>query len=315
MGLFLGLDTSNYTTSAALYDSSNDTVLHSRKLLPVREGELGLRQNEAVFAHVKQMPEVINGLLGDKQYRFDAVGYSAAPRDVEGSYMPCFLVGEMLAKVLAAQCNASIYPFSHQAGHIAAALYSADRLELLQKPFVAFHFSGGTTEGLLVKPSVKNIMEITQLSATLDISIGQAIDRVGAMLGLAFPAGKELEQLALTCDVNSNIRIQLKGMNCCLSGLENQCKAMLENGTEKNEIAKYCLDYISETILAMSQAVLLEHGDIPRVYAGGVTSNSIVRSKITKWLGGVFATPELSSDNAVGIAILTYLKYTRMCLC
>ncbi len=311
MGLFLGIDTSNYTTSTALYDSSNQTVIHSRKLLPVREGELGLRQSDAVFAHVKQLPEVINGLLGDKQYKFDGVGYSARPRDVEGSYMPCFLVGEMLARVLANQSGAPLCDFSHQAGHIAAALYSAGRLDLMQKEFVAFHFSGGTTEGLLVRPDRERVLAIQQISGTLDLNAGQVIDRVGGMLGLKFPAGKELEQLALTCDEEFPVRVKLKGLDCCLSGVENQCRDLLAKGTLKNAVAKYCLDYICATVKAMSEAVILEYGDLPRVYAGGVTSNGLLRAEISEWLGGVFATPELSSDNAVGVALLGYLRCRR----
>ena len=311
MGLFLGIDTSNYTTSTALYDSSNQTVIHSRKLLPVREGELGLRQSDAVFAHVKQLPEVINGLLGDKQYKFDGVGYSARPRDVGGSYMPCFLVGEMLARVLANQSGAPLCDFSHQAGHIAAALYSAGRLDLMQKEFVAFHFSGGTTEGLLVRPDRERVLAIQQISGTLDLNAGQVIDRVGGMLGLKFPAGKELEQLALTCDEGLPVRVKLKGLDCCLSGVENQCRDLLTKGTPKNAVAKYCLDYICATVKAMSEAVILEYGDLPRVYAGGVTSNSLLRAEISEWLGGVFATPELSSDNAVGVALLGYLRCRR----
>lgn len=315
MGLFLGLDTSNYTTSTALYDSSNNTVTHSRKLLPVREGELGLRQSDAVFAHVKQLPEVIGGLLGDKQYRFEGVGCSTRPRDVEGSYMPCFLVGEMLARVLAGQSGAPLTSVSHQAGHIAAALYSANRLDLLQKEFVAFHFSGGTTEGLWVKPNRRTVMEIRQVSGTLDLNAGQVVDRVGGMLGLAFPAGKELERLALTCETEYPVRIKLKGMNCCLSGVENQCRDMLAKGAHKNEVAKYCMDVICATVQAMSEAIMLECGDIPRVYAGGVTSSSMVRARVTQWLGGVFATPELSSDNAVGVAVLAFLESQRVSLC
>jgi len=311
MGLFLGIDTSNYTTSTALYDSSNDTVTHSRKLLPVREGELGLRQSDAVFAHVKQLPEVINSLLGDKQYKFDGVGYSARPRDVEGSYMPCFLVGEMLAKVLANQSSAPLYDFSHQAGHIAAALYSANRLDLLKREFVAFHFSGGTTEGLWVKPDRDCVMQIKQVSGTLDLNAGQVVDRVGGMLGIPFPAGKELEKMALTCNTDYHVRVKLKGMDCCLSGVENQCRDMLAKGSQKNEVAKFCLDTICATVQAMSEAIMLECGDIPRVYAGGVTSNSLVRNHISQWLGGVFATPELSSDNAVGVALLAYLRAQR----
>lgn len=307
MGLFLGLDTSNYTTSAALYDSSNDTVTHSRKLLPVREGELGLRQSDAVFAHVKQLPDVACGLLADKLYRFEGVGCSVRPRDVEGSYMPCFLVGEMLARVLAAQSAAPLTEWSHQAGHVAAALYSAKRLDLLQKKFIAFHFSGGTTEGLLVKPSREHVFEITQVCGTLDLNAGQVIDRVGVMLGLAFPAGRELEKLALACKAPAPVQAKLKGMDCCLSGVENQCRTLLERGAPKSAIARFCIDSVVAAVQGMTQAVLLEYGQLPCVYAGGVASNSILRGTVSEWLGGVFATPELSSDNAVGIAVLAHL--------
>ena len=307
MGLFLGLDTSNYTTSAAIYDSSNDSVLHSRKLLPVREGELGLRQSDAVFAHVKQLPDVVSGLVSDRLCRFEGVGYSARPRDVEGSYMPCFLVGEMLARVMASQSAAPLYPVSHQAGHVVAALYSAKRLDLLQKEFVAFHFSGGTTEGLLVRPSREHVMLIKQISGTLDLNAGQVIDRVGVMLGLPFPAGKHLERLALTCEMPLRTEARIKGMDCCLSGVENQCKSLYEKGSSKSTVARFCLDSVIAAVQAMTQAVILEYGDLPRVYAGGVTSCSLLRDSIEQWLGGVFATPELSSDNAVGVAVLAYL--------
>lgn len=308
MGLFLGLDTSNYTTSAAIYDSSNDTVTHSRKLLPVREGEMGLRQSDAVFAHVKQLPDVVSGLLGDRLYRFSGVGCSVRPRDVEGSYMPCFLVGEMLARVLAGQSAVPLSEWSHQAGHVAAALYSARRLDLLHKKFIAFHFSGGTTEGLLVRPSREHVFEIVQLCGTLDLNAGQVIDRVGVMLGLPFPSGKELEKLALTCEAPLRAQAKLKGMDCCLSGVENQCRALYEKGVPKNTVARFCMDSVVAAVQGMTQAVLLEYGDLPCVYAGGVTSNSLLRGTISEWLGGVFATPELSSDNAVGIAVLAHLQ-------
>ena len=311
MGLYLGVDTSNYTTSVALYDSSNRSVVHSRKLLPVRKGEIGLRQSDAVFAHVKQLAEVAGAVLGGKLYRLDGVGYSARPRDVEGSYMPCFLVGQMLATVLAQQSSAPLYDFSHQAGHVMAALYSAGRMDLVGKEFAAFHFSGGTTEGLLVRPDQERILAIRQVSKTLDLNAGQVIDRVGVMLGLPFPAGKELERLASAYQTPFPIRVKLKGLDCCLSGVENQCRDMLQKGRPREMVARYCLDVICATVKAMAEAVLLEYGEMPLVFAGGVTSNRQVRETVCQWLDSVFATPELSSDNAVGTAVLAYLRRQR----
>lgn len=163
----------------------------------------------------------------------------------------------------------------------------------------------------MVRPHAQKIMEITPVCGTLDLSAGQVVDRVGGMLGLQFPAGKELEQLALTCDTQYPVKVKLKGMNCCLSGVENQCRNMLEKGAAKNEVAKYSMDFICATVQAMSEAVMLECGEVTRVYAGGVASSSMVRDSIGQWLGGVFATPELSSDNAVGTAVLAWLRSKR----
>ena len=92
---FLGLDTSNYTTSAALYISEEQRIVQSKQLLPVREGELGLRQSDAVFHHTKQLPDMIEQLSAQySDISPSVVTASARPRNIEGSYMPCFLVGE-----------------------------------------------------------------------------------------------------------------------------------------------------------------------------------------------------------------------------
>ena len=63
MPYYLGIDTSNYTTSCALYNSDTDTVVHRKKLLPVKKGELGLRQSDAVFHHTVQLPELMRELF------------------------------------------------------------------------------------------------------------------------------------------------------------------------------------------------------------------------------------------------------------
>ena len=94
MARYLGLDTSNYTTSAAIYDAEADILCQEKKLLPVKEGTLGLRQSDAVFHHTRQLPEIVEALLHDGGASdVAAVGASERPGSEPGSYMPCFLVG------------------------------------------------------------------------------------------------------------------------------------------------------------------------------------------------------------------------------
>ena len=196
MPYFLGIDTSNYTTSASLYDSDSGEMLMKKKLLPVKEGECGLRQSDAVFHHVQQLPEITGELFSTFTDKITAVGVSSRPRNVEGSYMPCFMVGLTAARIIAQTHRIPLYTFSHQEGHIAAALFSTKRIDLFEREFIAFHVSGGTTEGLCIRPGSKDIFDITLAAKTLDLNAGQLIDRVGVMMGLKFPCGMELEKLA-----------------------------------------------------------------------------------------------------------------------
>lgn len=311
MSAFLGIDTSNYTTSAALFDSEANTIIQSKKLLPVKAGELGLRQSDAVFAHVKQLGDMVQNVFDEYREEITAIGVSTRPRDIDGSYMPCFLVGEMAANCLGAALKAPILPFAHQQGHVAAALYSAGRLDLFLERFIAFHLSGGTTEALLVEPSAERIIRCTKIGGSMDLKAGQAVDRVGVMLGLPFPAGKCLEELALKSDRKFKIKPVMKGTECCLSGVENKCRKMLENGEKPEDIALFCLKSVEAALCGMTDATLSEYGKLPLVYAGGVMSNCIIRNTIENKYGGIFAKPEFSSDNAAGIAVLAAEAYKR----
>lgn len=311
MSAFLGIDTSNYTTSAALFDSEANTIIQSKKLLPVKAGELGLRQSDAVFAHVKQLGDMVQNVFDEYREEITAIGVSTRPRDIDGSYMPCFLVGEMAANCLSAALNVPVLPFAHQQGHVAAALYSAGRLDLFRERFIAFHLSGGTTEALLVEPSAERIIRCTKIGGSMDLKAGQAVDRVGVMLGLPFPAGKYLEELALKSDRKFKIKPVMKGTECCLSGIENKCRKMLENGEKPEDIALFCLKSVEAALCGMTDATLSEYGKLPLVYAGGVMSNCIIRNTIENKYGGIFAKPEFSSDNAAGIAVLAAEAYKR----
>lgn len=297
----LGIDTSNYTTSAAWYDGQQGE--NSSRLLTVKPGELGLRQSDALFQHVVHFPDVLQKitepLLCNKVL---AVGASYAPRAVEGSYMPCFQAGVSQGKAIALALGVPYYGFSHQEGHFAAVLYSAGRLDLLDKPYLAWHLSGGTTELVLAHQS-------KIIGGTEDLSAGQLIDRTGQLLGLDFPAGKALDALAARGEVK---RFPVKVHDCkfSLSGMENQVQARFKAGAPKEEVAAFALATVCGAVKKATEQALLQYGDLPVIFTGGVSSNAMLRS-VMEPFGGIFGSPEYSTDNAMGIAVLTYLYETR----
>lgn len=311
MPLFLGVDTSNYTTSVAVYDSDKNKVTHARKLLPVKEGALGLKQSDAVFSHVKQLGDVCAKCMEEINSMPVAVGVSTRPREQEGSYMPCFLVGECAADFVSSVLKIPKYPFAHQSGHVAAAIYSTGVEELYNKEHLAFHFSGGTTECVHITPNKHSIFSAEIIATSLDLKAGQAVDRVGKMLGLAFPAGKHMDELSHKSQKKFKIKPVFKGMNCCISGLENKCQKMLDQAQPKEDIAKYCIAYIVEVAKEMLCKAREMHPNLPVVFSGGVMSNSMIRQELAEHQGVYFGEVEFSSDNAAGIAVLAYLKHTQ----
>ncbi len=304
----LGIDTSNYTTSAAVYDPASDAVVQVKRLLTVRSGERGLRQSDALFQHTRALPELLEQLCGQAPAPYQAIGVSVRPRDAEGSYMPCFLAGVSAARAAACAGGIPCFSFSHQCGHIAAALYSAHRLDLVDKEFIAFHVSGGTTEALLVHADRERILSCRLIGSTLDLNAGQAIDRVGVMMGLDFPCGPALEQLALKSSGAARVRPVIRGCDCSLSGVENQCRALLERGEAKENVARFCLDSIGAALDRMAAAALAEYGPHELVFSGGVMSNSLIRAGLTARYPAFFAQPAFSCDNAAGTAVLAAIK-------
>jgi N6-L-threonylcarbamoyladenine synthase len=309
MSLFLGIDTSNYTTSVALIDADNK-VIQKKRLLPVKDGERGIRQSDAVFHHTKAYPELLEELLKDVSEPITAIGVSVTPTTEKGSYMPCFLVGESVATSLSSALKVPLFKFSHQQGHIAAALYSANKTELFNSKFIAFHVSGGTTDAVLCEAE-NNTLKITPVASSNDLKAGQAVDRIGVKMGFLFPCGKELEKLALKSEKIYKNKIKLYDGDCSLSGLENKCLKMIENGESNEDTAKFLLTYIADTLSEMVKNIFSEYGELPLVFAGGVMSNSIIREIITSRFSAFFAEPEFSCDNAAGIAVLTKLNYEK----
>ena len=292
----IGFDTSNYTTSVAYFDGQEG--VNCSQLLPVKPGELGLRQSDAVFSHTKSLPELTGRLFSHVQ-GIDAIAVSTRPRAVEGSYMPCFLVGYSHAKLLSDALQVPLFEVSHQQGHVAACLFSAGRMDLMDKPHLAWHLSGGTTELLLIEPDGKNV-KATRIGGTTDISAGQLIDRAGVMLDLPFPAGKHLDALAKEAVNRDVFKVKCPGLEFSLSGVQNKVQQYALTNSPA-ETAAYTLRCVCHAVQAATRNAQQAYPSLEVVFSGGVTANSMLRSVMKD---AIFCQPQYSTDNALGVAVL-----------
>lgn len=224
--------------------------------------------------------------------------------------MPCFLAGQSQAEVLAAALGVPLYRFSHQQGHIAASLWSAGRMDLMQRPHLAWHLSGGTTELLLVEPEEKNV-KATKIGGTSDISAGQLIDRTGVLLGLQFPAGKALDALSAQAEKVKPFPVKVENCTFSLSGMENKVKQMAEKGEAPETVARFALETVARAVVKATRQALERFPGLPVLCSGGVASNSLLRQVMERECGAIFAQPRFSTDNAMGTAILTWRALER----
>ena len=297
----IGIDTSNYTTSIAYFDGTDGE--NCSKLLPVKQGELGLRQSDAVFAHIKSLPELSGRLFSHIQGNpITAVGVSTRPRAVDGSYMPCFMVGYSHAKMLSDLLNVPLVEVSHQQGHVAASLWSAGHMELMDQPHLAWHLSGGTTELLLVEPEGKNV-RCTKIGGTTDISAGQLIDRTGQLLELPFPSGKHLDALSREAVLKETFKVKCSNMEFSLSGVQNKVQQFHAAHNAPVETAAYALRCVAKAVYQATEQALKAYPGLRVVFSGGVASNAMLRDVIAP-LNPIFSQPQFSTDNAMGVAVL-----------
>lgn len=308
--VIVGIDTSNYTTSFAILSSDGELIANLKRPLPVKIGERGLRQSDAVFAHIKNIPDIIDEA---REYLVDskivAVGVSERPRNIDGSYMPCFLVGVAEAEGISAAASAPLYKYSHQCGHVMAAVFSSGNFDLLSKEFLAYHVSGGTTEMMRVKYNGSGF-DSELVGCTADLNAGQLIDRVGVYMGLGFPCGKEMESLALECKtVPRATRPKVTDFKINLSGVENQAVKLYNDSKDKSATCAFVFDHVGKALIALTDSYFEKIGACDLLFAGGVMSNTIIKEMIKKKYNASFAPPMLSSDNAVGVAYLAYRRY------
>ena len=299
----IGIDTSNYTTSIAYFDGAGGE--NCSKLLPVKAGELGLRQSDAVFAHIKSLPELSGRLFSHIEARnITAVGVSTRPRNVEGSYMPCFMVGYSHGKLLAEALGVPLIEVSHQEGHVAASLWSAGHLELMNEPHLAWHLSGGTTELLLVEPEGKSV-KCTRIGGTTDISAGQLIDRTGLLLNLPFPSGKHLDALSKEAQGREVFKVKCTNGEFSLSGVQNKVQQFHSAHGDAAETAAYALRCVIGAVCTATAQAMKAYPGCRVVFSGGVSANSMLR-ELTQPFDPVFSQPQFSTDNAMGVAVLAH---------
>lgn len=301
----LGFDTSCYTTSVAAVDLAGKPVASCRRLLPVPQGERGLRQSEAVFIHVRQLPGLMEEMAGHiRGRRVVAVCASTQPREEQGSYMPVFQAGDAQARGVAALLGVPCFASNHQRGHLEAALVDAG---VAEGPLLALHLSGGTTELLAYDGE-----RIKLLGGSLDLHAGQVVDRTGVALGLSFPAGPHLEELARRGASQARLPVSMErqGLCCHLSGAETQLQRWIAAGElSPEDIAREVYDLLARTVARMVAAGSRETGLRQALLAGGVASSMLFREMVTSRMEKLdrsmrlhFGKPEYSGDNAVGAA-------------
>ncbi len=310
----IGLDTSCYTTSCAAVTTEGHIIASCRRLLPVAAGERGLRQSEAVFAHVRQLPALME-TLGERVRGMEiaAVCASRTPRDGEDSYMPVFQVGDAQARSLAALLGVPCFASTHQRGHIYAARVDSGTEA---GDLIAVHLSGGTTEVLSLRGG-----ELTLLGGTGDLHAGQLVDRAGVALGLSFPAGPQLEELALRGQSEARLPVSLEKdrLTAHLSGAETQVQRWIRAQTlSPCDIAREVYDFLARTVARLILGAAARTGIGQALVAGGVASSALLRELLTARVRKArpdfrlcFGRSEYSGDNAVGAALIGAEKWRQ----
>ena len=303
--LYLGIDTSNYTTSIAIVDRDGRIIEDRRKPLVVERGKKGLRQQEALFQHIKNLPDLMEEISADLSL-IKAIGVSTRPRNVEGSYMPVFLAGENAGRIMSKSLRIPMKRFSHQEGHIGACLME----NRADEGFLSIHLSGGTTEAVLTHNTRDNLLTEV-VGGSLDISMGQLIDRIGVHIGLDFPCGLELDGMSRDGKlIDLKLQPKIKDGWVNLSGYENIFKRLLDEGSNSREDVIYTLfQKLGEVIVELIEFAKDYH-QVNRIYlVGGVSANSIIRARLKELAMDInFPEKGLSTDNAVGVAYLAAWK-------
>lgn len=311
--VILGIDTSNYKTSVAMVDIEGNILCNYQEFLEVKKGERGLRQSNALFQHVMKLPELIAQAMGHvNPDRIIGIAVSQKPRPIEGSYMPVFHAGVSAARTVGAALQVPVQYFSHQEGHIQAVKY--DSFLKNEKKLICFHFSGGTSEALLTEVQEDGHMSVDIIGGSKDLAFGQVLDRLGVALGLYFPSGQEMDEIACKTIVHGpNVlpKIKCEDGYINLSGIETRCQRSVDT-VANEQLITMTFHRLAEAVCTMTRQLADKYTIKKFLFAGGVSSSQYIRTYLAEHLTDFeicFGDPKLSTDNAVGIALLGGKRY------
>ncbi|MEA4963895.1 hypothetical protein [Lutispora sp.] len=305
----MGIDTSCYTTSVALIDNEEHLVMDERIMIKVKAGERGIRQSDAIYQHIENLDVLLEDLFGSfDASHIKAIGVSSKPRNNPDSYMPVFNSGLHIGKVMGLCLKAPLFLLSHQENHILSGLWSQQLVP--DKPFLAYHMSGGTTELLLVEGYEK--MAVKVIGGSSDLKAGQFIDRLGVAMGLDFPCGKEMDMLSESeKEVDISIPFSVKDSYASFSGPETFAQKIIKSKQyDKAKLSKavfLCIAKLVEETLVNSKS-LIGWEDV--LFIGGVSSNSTIIEYLSNSprlkaynIKPVFSHKRCATDNALGCAV------------
>lgn len=307
--IYLGIDTSCYTTSVAAIDAEGQLAGEARRILTVKEGKCGLMQSEMVFQHTRNLPELVESVLYGKDYELAAIAVSGYPRPIEDSYMPAFLAGRSVARSLAAATGAKLFTISHQENHMEAGMWSAKGPEA--ERFLMLHASGGTTDLLLCERQEDERYTITQVGGSIDLHAGQFVDRIGVALGLQFPTGPALEKLADTAKSMVELPVSVRKLEASLSGPATAAQRLLAAGADGAAMARGVEHALAETFSRLLRNGASQFNVRDVLFVGGVASNQYMRKHVEEKLAKRRVrlwVPEarFSCDNSTGCAAFAW---------
>ncbi len=240
----------------------------------------------------------------------DAIAYTSGP-----GLMGALLVGASFAKSLAWAANKPALPIHHMEAHLLAPLLSE---QIPEYPYIALLVSGGHT--LLVK--VDQIGNYKILGESIDDAVGEAFDKTAKLLGLEYPGGPAIENLALQGDPNRftfpRPMTNRPGLDFSFSGLKTHVLNTLKNLNEitsqtRADVARAFEDAVVDTLVIKCMRALKTTECSTLVIAGGVGANKKLRQQLEEKLAKhsmhvLYPALEYCTDNAAMVAQLGLIR-------
>jgi N6-L-threonylcarbamoyladenine synthase len=318
--LILSIESSCDDTSAAVLKNTKvlSNVTASQK---VHEQYGGVVPELASRAHQQHIVPVVQQALLQANIttnQLDAIGYTRGP-----GLLGSLLVGSSFAKGLSLALQIPLLEVNHMQAHILAHFIDDAADTKPSFPFICLTVSGGHTQLVLVK----NYHKMQLIGSTKDDAVGEAYDKLGKMLDLAYPAGPIIDKLAQTGNANAFTfpMAKMDAYDFSFSGLKTSVLYFLQKEMKENpdfiqqNLEHICASFqqnVVTTLLNKAFAACEHYGVKQLAIAGGVSANSLLRSKLqeisTKKNIAVYIPAfEYCTDNAAMIGISAYFKYVN----